>query len=616
MYFTYSGKNKDCLTAIGAFRDASGKKKYGVTYIGKRIQDDIFFCKNDGYFRFNIETTEFLDAPDNFSNIQIKTNKRLVNSILSFGDTYLINEFLYKSGFINILKNFSSENFDTLMVLVLSYITTSEPNCDIEIWYENNFIKYLYPNAEVKSQRISEFLAKIGEINNEIAFHKLYKKYLFEFCNLDYNVLIDSTGLKNDICFYYTTFSNNSGKKQNKLRLIFVSNILTGIPIFYKFIPGNILNINSLRPIISQLNELDIKISKFILDAGYNSSDNLDIFYDEKCHAKIECITRLKSNDKNLKEAIKEYGSSIISSENIVRYGERIIYIKVKNIKVGTKNDKPAFLYLCLDVERQGEENSKIMNKTLEDDSIGLNEIHDKITRSGFFGLISNIEYNINEIIKAYYERQSIEQTFDFAKNYTKLLPLRVHKEDTFRGHLLISYIATCIIKIIQIQLLSTNNYLSKKFKYLGYQHCTIYTNTAIVEYPQKEANNLYKLLGIKVPDRFKIDNSILKIDHCIEDNIPTWTKNVKENNTTRRSIDNRSVNKYKNVSDINNAGQSNTIQNINNYKNIENEVKQNVAIKRGRGRPKGSRNKKTLEREASGTVGAPIQSSGEEDGQ
>ena len=608
MYFTYSGKNKDYLTAIGVFRDPSGKKKYGITYIGKRIQDDIFFCKNVGYFRFDTKTTEFFDAPDNFSYIQNNTNKRHVNSILSFGDTYLVNEFLYKSGFINILKNFSSENFDTLMALILSYIATTEPNCDIEIWYENNFIKYLYPKADLKSQRISEFLTKIGEINNEITFHSLYKKYLFEHCNLDYNVLIDSTGLKNDICFYYTTFSNHSGKKQNKLRLIFVSNISTGIPIFYKFIPGNILDINSLRPIISQLSELGIKISKCILDAGYNSSENLDIFYDENCNAKIEYITRLKSNDKNLKEAIKEYCDSIRSSENIVKYGERIIYIKAKNIKVGTKNDKPAFMYLCLDVKRQSDENSKIMNKALDDDSVELKEIHNKLTKSGFFALISNKRYSINEIIKAYYERQSIEQTFDFAKNYTKLLPLRVHKEETLRGHLLISFIATCIIKIIQIQLLSTNNYLSRKLKYLGYQHCTIYTNSAIVEYPQKEANSLYKLLGIKVPDRFKLDNGNLKIDHCTQDDIPAWAKNIKENNIIKNQDKPRNLDIEQKVIDINNTEQAKIVQNIENHKNIENEVEQNFTVKRGRGRPKGSKNKKTLEREAALTASGAIQ--------
>ena len=533
MYLTFSGKNKDYLTAISSYRDSSGKKKYRITYIGKRIQDDIFFCKNDGYFRFNIETTEFSDAPDEFCEKQVKKKKKLVNRIMSFGDTYLINEFLYKSGFINVLRNFSQGNFDTLMTLILSYIITSEPNCDIEIWYENNFVRYLYPNAEVRSKEISEFLTKIGEENCEISFHKLFMNYICEYCNLDYNVLIDSTGLKNDICLYYTTFLNNSGKQQNELRLFLVLNNSTGIPIFYKFIPGKSLDINLLNPIIHQLNEININISRCILDVGYNSSDNLDIFYDEKCQPKIEYVARLKSNDKNFKEAISEYGNTIRSNKNIMKYGERIIYIKEKDIKVGNKSDKPAFMYVCLDIKRELDENSKIMAKEI-DDSSNIEEIHNKLSKSGFFALISNKKYDINKIIEIYYKRQSIEQTFDFAKDYAKLLPSRVHNENTLRGHLLISYIATCIVKIMQIQLENSSNYLLRQLKYLGYQHCTIYTNTAVVEYPQKEANRLYKLLEIDIPEKFKVDNDVLKIEHCKEDSIPTWVKYIKRN-----SIDN-----------------------------------------------------------------------------
>ena len=50
-----------------------------------------------------------------------------------------------------------------------------------------------------------------------------------------------------------------------------------------------------------------------------------------------------------------------------------------------------------------------------------------------FFATVSNKKHNIDEIIKAYYERQSIKQIFDFAKNYIKLLPFRELNEKIFR---------------------------------------------------------------------------------------------------------------------------------------------------------------------------------------
>ena len=39
---------------------------------------------------------------------------------------------------------------------------------------------------------------------------------------------------------------------------------------------------------------------------------------------------------------------------------------------------------------------------------------------------------------------------FDIGKNYADMLPLRVHSEETFRGHLLLTFIATVVIKQLQ----------------------------------------------------------------------------------------------------------------------------------------------------------------------
>jgi hypothetical protein len=49
--------------------------------------------------------------------------------------------------------------------------------------------------------------------------------------------------------------------------------------------------------------------------------------------------------------------------------------------------------------------------------------------------------------------RQQIEQVFDIGKNYADMLPLRVHSEETFRGHLLLTFIATVAVKLSQDKL-------------------------------------------------------------------------------------------------------------------------------------------------------------------
>ena len=77
----------------------------------------------------------------------------------------------------------------------------------------------------------------------------------------------------------------------------------------------------------------------------------------------------------------------------------------------------------------------------------------------GLFGIISNYNYACEEMLPAYYQQQAAEQIFDFSKNYTKLLPLRNYTEETFQGHLLLSYIASCAVKLMQLKLQVANLY-------------------------------------------------------------------------------------------------------------------------------------------------------------
>ena len=64
-----------------------------------------------------------------------------------------------------------------------------------------------------------------------------------------------------------------------------------------------------------------------------------------------------------------------------------------------------------------------------------------------------------------YYTRQDIEQVFDLSKNYASLLPICVQSEETFRGHLLLTFLSTVIMRQIQQLGKKLNLDLGKLFK-------------------------------------------------------------------------------------------------------------------------------------------------------
>ena len=55
-----------------------------------------------------------------------------------------------------------------------------------------------------------------------------------------------------------------------------------------------------------------------------------------------------------------------------------------------------------------------------------------------------------DKMLPIYYTRTQTEQIFDIGKNYADLIPLRVQNEHTFRGHLLLTFMATVVCKTVQ----------------------------------------------------------------------------------------------------------------------------------------------------------------------
>ena len=274
-------------------------------------------------------------------------------------------------------------------------------------------------------------------------------------------------------------------------------------------------------------------------------------------------------------------------------------------------------MYLGLDCSRMSDEQHKLL-KRAKRDSLTTDEVFAAMQNEGVFGILSGEDYTCEEILPAYYQRQAAEQIFDFAKNYTKLLPLRTSTESTFNGHLLLSYIATCVVKMIQLRLKEVNLFFGSRLACLRNQKCTVYENRVVTDEPQREANDTYKAFGMKCPDAIPIKEGRIIYDPPQAGTIPKERKKRKksseENNTDikpkRRGRPKGSKNKKTLECETILAAQSPSPKRgrgrpkgSKNKKTLEREAAEATLrkqIKRGPGRPKGSKNKKTLEREAS----------------
>ena len=113
-----------------------------------------------------------------------------------------------------------------------------ESNAHAECWWSGSYARILYPNANLSSQRISDMLEAIGREDNMRAFFNAYLGWIGADVREGSNILIDSTGLPNGIRFPLTAVSNHNGEISEEVRLIYVSQQGTRLPIYMRYVPG------------------------------------------------------------------------------------------------------------------------------------------------------------------------------------------------------------------------------------------------------------------------------------------------------------------------------------------------------------------------------------------
>ena len=646
MFRVYGGVNKEYASAAICYYK-NGKKVTDYFYLGKVIDDEnnVFFNNDRGFFVFDFKTGD-INTPLKQYKLPTENKEKKNPEPLDFGDAYFLYSYMIKNGFMTLIESIKCSNNDLLKCLIIYSSISKGAYSDFHSWYNASIIKYLFSDLDVSGQKISKILYEIGRDNQDLSFQKIYIDYLVNRCDLSNNILIDSTGLKNDINVYLTKKRNNNGKIDNETRLILVADANTGMPIFYKIIPGNVVDITTLTRTVLELREHNVRINLCIIDCGYNSIENLESFYDEDGNIETHYITRVKSNNKQFTDALSENPINIFDKNYLYRCGGKYYSIKEKEIKIGKNKDKVAYLYYGIDIYRFCYEVINTLTKK-ESSYIEIGKISEQINSVGYFCLISSKHYDKEIIIPTYNKRLSIEQTFDIAKNYTKLLPLRVHNEYTLKGHILVSYIATCIIKSIKLGLNTYSLSLGNKVNNLRYIKCNKYNNNIVTSIPTKGDVNIFNSFSIDFPKKLEFKNDKLVLPIIEEEHTPIWVKNIKSHQIVslenplpskkRRKRtqkedaifdvdDEFSINLDKNqeseteysrdvdcrvsseesylddqvyLGDDTSKTQEQTDfpQSVQGYTEIVSE--QLSMEKRGPGRPLGSKNKKTLEREA-----------------
>ncbi|MDR1110841.1 MAG: hypothetical protein LBP92_09175, partial [Deltaproteobacteria bacterium] len=258
MNITYDKKSSGLYAKLCRHAKRQGNKIL-KTYenLGKVIDKEkgIYQNKERGVFTYDLENDVYGKPETEFQLPTAPTREKL---ILDFGDIYLLDNYLRQEGLTAALDAIGYRDPDTLYAMLGYYILCTTAMCHAGGWWEGSYARIMYPKANLASQRISDFLADIGEERSLRRFFSEYIPYLGKQVSKGTNILIDSTGLPNCIRFPLTAVSNHNGEISNEVRLIHVIQQETGLPIYFRYCPGNVIDVSTLIRTILELKEIGV----------------------------------------------------------------------------------------------------------------------------------------------------------------------------------------------------------------------------------------------------------------------------------------------------------------------------------------------------------------------
>ena len=503
-YSTPKANGAIYATVVESHRDGNKIIQRRIENLGRVINQEkgIFQNRKRGIFCFALEEGATEVSSETIAALQPTTQQALVEQeklILDFGDSYMLHKYIEKGIIIEAIKEALPNEQDTLLALLFYRILTDKKaNCYALTWWSGNYARLLFPAAQLSSQRISEFLVRLGDESVQRVFFERYLGILYGHrVEQTAAVLIDSSGLPNASGMSITQLSNHNGDINLEIRLIYVIDRQSGLPIYFRYCAGNIVDVSTLCTTIAELSQYNVNVDYAIVDAGYFSETNAGEMYKNGIHF----ITRLAPNRKLYKNVAAEQLGDIISSKYAIRYGNRLLYMKKAKVDICGYD---GYAYIGVDVDSRNSQVKRAIFNSM-DDKLSPEETDLRITKLGVFVLISSDDMEIKDVLPLYYTRQQVEQVFDIGKNNADILPLRIQNEDTFRGHLMLTFMATAIFQKLQRDIITTRKKGDKTnpegaFMKLRNQKCKVYCDNIVPQEAVKEINDIYKLLRIECP--------------------------------------------------------------------------------------------------------------------
>ena len=442
----------------GRGRSVGGvSRKEGQIYLGRVVSREglVFFKRGLGYYRFDPETQSCLpvgpsEIPPYDGPVDGRERPRPVCCPL--GGSYFLDRLVSGIGYDAVMAAVGYGNAESLMALLHYYVLEDTADSHAEYWYKCSYASYLYPRANLASQRVSDLLAAIGTPEARREFLLAHVRYVTESTDDAYYVMVDSTGCQNACGVPITRAGRHEGETNVEFRVIVVVQKSTGLPIWYEVVPGNVVDVSTLESVVIKLGLYGCKVVYVLGDAGYHCPANVE----RLVLAGVEFMARMNPTYDTYKAVLAEHFDEVADggADNVVRYRGRPVKVVKVACEVGADREtgeaRTGWVYLCRDLEGYHSKSRHLLRDGKRTKGMTSAELLAACERFGVFAIVSTVALPPEDVLPEYYARQGIEQFFDFAKGCGKMMPVRNHNMETIAGHMLLSFAATFLHVLIK----------------------------------------------------------------------------------------------------------------------------------------------------------------------
>ncbi|SDA41556.1 Transposase DDE domain-containing protein [Butyrivibrio sp. INlla18] len=456
---------------------------------------------------------------------------------LYFGATYLLEQFADQIGLTADLKQCFPDMYKKLLsVAFYLVLEDNNPLYRFEKW--NLTHKHPY-GQDIASPRSSEMFASITD--DQIAkFLRLQAKRRVE----DEYWAYDSSSFSS----YSETLKqaqwgkNKENDRLPQINLLLVFGEKSGLPFYYRKLAGNIPDSKTVKHLLEDLDILGFGKTKFVMDRGFYSEDNINGLYREHVKFLVGVKLSLKFIKKNLDDVYDDIRMFNNFDEGLNTYGLTVSaewnYTQDRPYKGDTLEEKRRiYIHYFYSIERGADEeqafdkrimdycNELLSGKPVEDHKKAYArffEVKDTPVRGrqvyykedeikaarkhiGYFAIITNEKMDAFTALHLYRMKDVVEKAFGNLKERLNMRRLLAKSEKNLDGKIFNEFIALILISHLDHKMKETDLYktytMQQLLDKLDVLECYEDEKRAlrIGELLDKQAD-IYRTLGVALP--------------------------------------------------------------------------------------------------------------------